>query len=232
VGDVTVVLATRNAHKAAELDAMLRPAGVRCESLAGRDDVPDVVEDGDTFEANARKKAREVCRATGHPALADDSGLEVDALGGGPGVRSARYAADDDTAGDGDGAAADGAAAADAANRAKLRERLRGVPAGKRSARFVCVLALALPGGHEFVVAGECRGTVRDEERGTNGFGYDPLFVPDGHTRTFAEMTAGEKAELSHRGRAMAAARRPMARLLREWAAKQGRGAGAEGRLS
>lgn len=206
MADTTVVLATRNAHKVAELRAMLRPVGARLESLDGRDDVPEVTEDGDTFEANARKKAREVCRATGQPALADDSGLSVDALGGEPGVHSARYA---------------GADADDAANRAKLLERLAGLPARERTARFVCVLALALPGGLEMVAAGECRGTLLDEERGTAGFGYDPLFVPEGGQRTFAEMTAREKAESSHRGRAIALAAGPMGRLLREWAARR-----------
>ena len=204
---LTVVLATRNEHKVAEIvDAFALP-GITFESLAGRDGVPEVVEDGDTLEANARKKAREVCDATGMPALADDSGLLVDALGGAPGVHSARFA---------------GEGGDDAANRALLLERLAGVPDEERTAHFACVLALCVPTGEECIIHGECHGRILHAERGDGGFGYDALFLAQGQRRTFAEIPLGEKAELSHRGRALAQARRPMGRMLREWAVRWG----------
>jgi XTP/dITP diphosphohydrolase len=204
---LTVVLATRNAHKVAEIvDAFALP-GVTFVGVAECGDVPDVVEDGDTLEANARKKAREVCAATGKPALADDSGLLVHTLEGAPGVHSARFAGD---------------ACDDAANRRLLREKLAGVPEAERKAHFACVLALCVPTGEECILYGECHGRILDEERGDGGFGYDALFLPDGHQRTFAEIPMAEKAGLSHRGRALSAARRPMGRLLREWAVRWG----------
>lgn len=204
---LTVVLATRNRHKVAEIvDAFALP-GVTFAGVDAFDGVPEVVEDGDTLEANARKKAREVCAATGKPALADDSGLLVDALDGAPGVHSARFA---------------GADGDDAANRALLLERLAGVPDAKRTAHFACVLALCVPTGEECIIQGECHGLILHEERGSGGFGYDALFRPHGHERTFAEIPMGEKAELSHRGRALAQAKRPMGRLLREWAVRWG----------
>ena len=193
-----VLLATSNAGKVAEF------AGAFPEwTLEGLPAHPGVVlppETGDTFEANAALKARAAARAAGMPALADDSGLCVDALGGAPGIRSARFA--------GDGAG-------DAANRRELLSRLAGVPAERRTARFVCVLALAAPAGDVMLIRGECPGAVLEEERGNGGFGYDALFVPDGHARTFAEMSAGDKDAISHRGRAIAAARQPFGAALR-----------------
>jgi XTP/dITP diphosphohydrolase len=198
---VRLVLATRNRHKVEELRDALGLSGVKLETLDDHPEVPEVVEDGATFEDNARKKAREVAEATGLPALADDSGLVVDALGGEPGVHSARYA---------------GEASDDAANRAKLLREMSGE--ADRRAAFECVLVLAEPGGREEVVAGTCRGALLGEERGSGGFGYDPLFVPEpgpgADGRTFAEMSLAEKRELSHRGRALAAAREPFARFL------------------
>lgn len=187
-----IVLATRNAHKVTEISEALGLPGVELAGLDAFPDAPDVVEDGETFRANAEKKARSAAVATGLPALADDSGLVVDALGGEPGVRSARFAGEE---------------AGDAANRRELRRRMAGVPAGERSARFVCVLALATPDGEVQVVEGRCEGALLEEERGDGGFGYDPLFVPEGETRTFAEMSRAEKAGMSHRGRAIAAMR-------------------------
>lgn len=187
-----VAMATRNHHKVVEIADALGVDGIELVGLDELGDVAEVVEDGATFEANAVKKAREVAAATGLPALADDSGLVVDALEGEPGVRSARFA---------------GPAADDAANRALLRRRLADVPAKERTARFVCALALATPDGRTWTVEGRCEGTLLFTERGSGGFGYDPLFVPEGEERTFAEMTPAEKAEISHRGRALRAMR-------------------------
>lgn len=184
-----VVLATANAHKVEELRQLL---GDRFDLVARPDDVPEVVEDADSFEGNARLKAHALRDATGSSALADDSGLEVDALGGAPGVRSARFA---------------GPHASDADNVAALRAALDGRSGPDQPrARFRCVLVLARPDETEVVAHGTVEGTIADEPRGANGFGYDPVFVPDeGDGRTFAEMTAAEKHAISHRGRALAA---------------------------
>jgi XTP/dITP diphosphohydrolase len=188
-----LVFATRNQGKLVELRDLLRDiavidvdeAAVRC-----RCEISEVVEDADTFAGNAIKKAREVSRVTGLPALADDSGLEVDALDGAPGVYSARYA-------DGGG---------DAANTAKLLAALAGVPAARRTARFRAVLALAdvagALGDRVITADGVCEGTILDAPRGTGGFGYDPVFLlPSG--QTMAELDHTTKGEISHRGRAM-----------------------------
>ncbi|HEY0192416.1 MAG TPA: non-canonical purine NTP pyrophosphatase [Kofleriaceae bacterium] len=193
-----LVFATRNPGKLVELRQLLPGIDVlgveEAEARVGRS-IPDVVEDADTFVGNATKKAREVALATGFPALADDSGLEVDALDGAPGVYSARYA--------GNG----GGGSGDAANNAKLVEALRGVPAERRTARFRSVLALADPAGplRDAVVTadGVCEGVVLDAPRGTGGFGYDPLFYVPELGQTFAEAGVGTKGELSHRARAM-----------------------------
>jgi XTP/dITP diphosphohydrolase len=189
--EIRIVLATRNPNKVDEIRAALRVPGIRFVGLEEFPRAPEVEEDGDTFEANAVKKALVTTAMTGLPALADDSGLWVDAIGGEPGVQSARYA---------------GLGAGDAANRALLLRRLRGVAPERRTARFLCVLALALPDDGVQTCEGTCDGRILDAERGTGGFGYDPLFVPEGETRTFAEMSRDEKAELSHRGRALRAA--------------------------
>lgn len=190
-----LVFATRNAGKLVELRLLLPGIDVlgvdEAAARLGRV-IPEVDEDADTFVGNARKKAREVSRATGLPALADDSGLEVDALGGAPGVWSARYA---------------GAGSSDAANNAKLVAALAGLPADRRTARFRSVLALADvdgPLGDDSVTAdGACEGVVLDAARGTGGFGYDPLFFVPALGQTFAELGVGTKGELSHRARAM-----------------------------
>jgi XTP/dITP diphosphohydrolase len=192
-----LVFATRNPGKLVELRQLLPGASVlgidEAAARLGRG-IPEVDEDADTFAGNAVKKAREVSRATGLPALADDSGLEVDALGGAPGVWSARYA---------------GPGADDAANNAKLLAALAGVPAARRTARFRSVLALADvagPLGDAVITAdGACDGVVLDAPRGTGGFGYDPLFLVPALGQTFAELGVGTKGELSHRARAMQA---------------------------
>lgn len=185
-----LVVATRNAHKLAEIREMLADAEIRVLDLDAFPDAPEVVEDRNTFDGNARKKAVELAVYTGHWALADDSGLEVDALNGAPGVYSARYA---------------GEPADHAANNRKLLAALAGET--NRRARFRCVIALASPDGACRTVAGTCEGHMADSFRGEKGFGYDPLFIPDGYAVTFAELSQSEKNGISHRGRALAAAR-------------------------
>ena len=188
---MTLVLATRNRHKVAELSQMLAGKGFKVLSCADFPGLPDVVEDGRTLKENAEKKARVVSDATGLPALADDTGLEVDALGGAPGVLSARYAGPSATYDD---------------NNRKLLAALADVPAGTRRARFRCVVALAVPGGPVRTVEGITEGTILEGPRGGGGFGYDPLFVPDGSDRTYAQMSPAEKNAVSHRGKALRAA--------------------------
>jgi XTP/dITP diphosphohydrolase len=181
-----VVCASANPDKVAEIAALLD--GV-VELLPRPPEVPDVVEDADTLEGNARLKAAAICAATGLPAVADDTGLEVAALGGAPGVYTARFAGEDATYAD---------------NRAKLLAALDG--ASDRAARFRTVALLLHPDGTEIAVEGVCDGMIPAAERGARGFGYDAVFQPlDGDGRTFAEMTEGEKHAISHRGRAFRA---------------------------
>jgi XTP/dITP diphosphohydrolase len=186
-------LASGNAHKALELQALADAAKLSVAIISARavGGMPPVAEDTGTFAGNARKKAIALrARLPGDGwALADDSGLCVDALGGGPGVESAYYA---------------GPAGDPAANLAKLTRVLRDVPERGRGACFVCVLVLCGPDGTEETFEGRCDGRLLREPRGGAGFGYDPLFVPDGHTRSFAEMGGPEKNALSHRARAWA----------------------------
>ena len=186
-----LVIATRNKHKLEEIRAIFSLGALDLASALDFPEIPDVVEDGLTFEDNAVKKAVTLARATGCWALADDSGLEVDALDGRPGVYSARYA---------------GEPADYEANNRKLLAELQGQ--SNRRARFRCVVALADPSGKSRVVQGQCGGVIVDRPRGRAGFGYDPLFVPDGYTETFAEMEAGLKNKISHRGRALAEAKK------------------------
>ena len=185
-----VVLATRNAHKVGELQEILGTLGLDVELLALPAEVPDVVEDGLTFAENALKKARAAAAATGMPAIADDSGLCVDAMNGMPGVFSARWA---------------GAERSDAANLRLVLAQVADVPDEHRGAAFVCAAALVLPTGEERVVEGRVDGRLIREPRGTGGFGYDPAFVPAGHERTTAEMPPEEKNAISHRGNAFRA---------------------------
>jgi XTP/dITP diphosphohydrolase len=188
-----LVLATRNVHKVAELRRILAEAGLGDVELVGVEAFPgieDVVETGVTFEENAALKARAVARATGVAAIADDSGLCVDVLGGAPGVFSARWS---------------GSHGDDLANLRLLLDQLSDVPDGHRGAHFACAAVLALPSGETRVAEGRLCGALGREPRGTGGFGYDPIFVPDGQLRTTAEMTAAEKDAISHRGRAFRA---------------------------
>lgn len=190
---MVIVVATRNRAKLGEIRRILEGPGVSIRPLEEFPDCPEVPEDGRTFEENAVKKAAAVARHTGLPALADDSGLEVDALGGAPGVRSARYA---------------GEGADDAANLAKLLDAMRDVPDGARGARFVCCVAVAFPDGTANTFWGSVTGVLGRQPRGARGFGYDPIFYPLGERRTFAQMDEHEKDRLSHRGIALRAARR------------------------
>ena len=194
-----VVLATRNEHKVREIKGILEGLNVELLSFHDLADLPDVVEDGATLDENAVKKAVEVAKATGLPALADDTGLEVDALGGAPGVYSARYA---------------GPACDYDANNTKLLAELETVTDSDRSAAFRCVVALATPDRLIGTVVGKTTGSIIRERHGDGGFGYDPLFRPDGYDRTYAEMSAEEKNEISHRGRAVRASRALVEELL------------------
>ena len=182
-----VLVATRNRHKLEEIRQIFALPGLE---LVAADEVPglpeDVEEDAATFEGNALKKARELCRASKLWTMADDSGLEVCALDNAPGVYSARYA---------------GEPCSYPANNAKLLRELQGVE--DRRARFRCALALCAPDGREWTVDGCCPGRVIHEPRGANGFGYDPLFVPDGYAQTFAELDGATKNAISHRGVAL-----------------------------
>lgn len=182
-----LLVSTRNAHKLREITAIMQPLGVDLVSLNTFPDAPEVDEDRPTLEGNAAKKAEELYAFTGLPTIADDTGLEVPALNGAPGVRSARFAGED---------------ADDAANRTLLLERLR--EADDRRARFRTVIALTTSEGTR-LFEGICEGTIIQRERGDGGFGYDPIFQPDGQELTFAEMPATSKNQISHRGRALQA---------------------------
>jgi XTP/dITP diphosphohydrolase len=187
----TLFLATGNAHKQAELRALLASArqAWTVAGAAALGGMPPVEENADTFAGNALRKARALRALAPADAwvLADDSGLEVEALDGAPGVRSARYA---------------GPGADDAANNAKLLHELAAVPESRRGARFVCVLALLAPDGSERLFEGACAGRIGAAPAGAGGFGYDPLFIPEGYAQTFAELGAEVKNRLSHRARA------------------------------
>lgn len=185
-----IVAATGNQHKVREMQQILGPLGIHVLGAAEAGGMPEVVEDGATFRENAVKKAVECARVLGQSVIADDSGLEVQALGGAPGVVSARYA---------------GEGGNDGRNVRKLLGELR--DAADRRARFVCVIALVTPdAGLVGTAEGEVRGAITEGPRGDGGFGYDPVFVPDGYSETFAELPAEVKNRLSHRGNALKAA--------------------------
>lgn len=206
-----ICAASNNAGKLKELRRILERMGHEVKSLRELGITLDPEETGTTFAENARIKAEAFCKASGLPTVADDSGLCVDALHGAPGVYSARYA---------------GHHGDDAANNAKLLREMQNVPAENRTARFVSAVCFLLPDGRELLVEGECPGTVAFTETGSNGFGYDPLFVPDrvglpdGTTientarRSYAELADGEKDAISHRGRAMAAMAEALPQIL------------------
>ena len=187
-----LVLATRNRHKGQELVALLGDLGLTIRTLDEFPDTPDVVEDGATCEANAVKKARAVAEYTGLPAVADDTGLEVDALGGRPGVYAARYAGEGATYED---------------NCRKLLQELMSVPPEQRTARFVTVAAIALPSGEVRVAHGILEGVIAEEARGTLGFGYDPVFLIPELGKTLAQLSAEQKNRISHRAKAFTRAK-------------------------
>ncbi|MGE6554199.1 XTP/dITP diphosphatase [Exiguobacterium artemiae] len=183
-----IIVATRNPGKVGEFQAMLGRLGYDVESLLDYETAPETEETGSTFEENAELKSREAAAYFGHAVLSDDSGLEVDALNGAPGVYSARFAGEDKS---------------DAANNALLLEKLADTPADQRAARFVCALSLAKPSGETLTVRGTMEGQIGFEAKGTNGFGYDPLFLIPSLNQTAAELTKSEKATISHRGQAL-----------------------------
>lgn len=187
-----LLIATRNRDKANELVALLGDLPVSIRTLHDVEGVPEIVEDAETLEGNAIKKATVAFERTGLPSVADDTGLEVGYLQGAPGVYSARYA---------------GPGASYADNVRKLIGALKGVPPRRRNARFRCVMAFVSSGGVLEVVEGSCPGSIIEAPRGNGGFGYDPVFLPDGHRQTFAEMDLATKNGLSHRARAALAMR-------------------------
>ncbi len=196
----TVVLATRNRGKVRELQALLADLPVRACTLDEFPDVPVIPETGETFEANAREKADLVARLTGRITVADDSGLEIDVLGGAPGVRSATFL---------------GPTATDEDRNLWVLGKLRGMPEGLRTARYRAVLAVASPDGSIRTFEGICDGRIADAPRGHDGFGYDPIFLVPAYGRTMAELPPDIKNRISHRGKAVDAARAYMAALVR-----------------
>ncbi|WP_027338896.1 RdgB/HAM1 family non-canonical purine NTP pyrophosphatase [Halonatronum saccharophilum] len=181
-------LATGNLHKIEEMKKILKGNNIDLISKLDIGDIPEVVEDSKEFKGNALKKAREICEYTKMPTLADDSGLVVDVLDGKPGVYSARFA---------------GEGATDKENNKKLLELLKGVPVEERSAYFISSIALVFTDGREEIFEGRCYGSIGFEEKGEEGFGYDPLFIPKGYERTFAQIGAEIKNEISHRANAL-----------------------------
>lgn len=184
-----IIAASSNAHKIKELQAIMGKFGM--EVVSRKDaGVPDfeIVEDGETFEENSLKKAVEIMKVSGEITVADDSGLMVDYLGGAPGVYSARFAGEE---------------CDDAKNNEKLIKLLAGLPAEDKKAQFVSVVTLAFPNGEILVARGECPGRIIEVPTGENGFGYDPLFVPDGIEKTYAQLTDEEKNQISHRAKAL-----------------------------
>lgn len=186
-----IAIASRNAHKLAEIGRICAEWPVTWLTIDNHDaSWPDVAETGDTYLENALLKAHEVAAALGEAALADDSGIEVDALGGKPGARSARFAGED---------------ASDEQNLRALMQALAGVPGSGRSARYRCVATIAWPDGRAFHTEGVCEGNLIGKSRGSRGFGYDPIFVPAGWEQTMSELSAEQKDRISHRGRAFRA---------------------------
>ena len=188
-----IIAATQNAHKITEIDAITKGFGLRLCSMkdAGLGDL-DIEETGSTFEENSFIKAEAIVRLTGEAAIADDTGLMIDALDGAPGIYSARFSGEHGN---------------DAANRAKVLDLMKDVPEEKRTARFVCVITFLRPDGEKIVAKGACEGKITEKEMGELGFGYDSIFMPDGKDLTFAQMPAEEKNAMSHRARALQALR-------------------------
>lgn len=197
-----IVLATRNQHKKQELVALLSGLDITIRTLDDFPEAPEVVEDGDTCEANAMKKAVEIAGYTGLPAVADDTGLEVDALGGRPGAFAARYAGENASYED---------------NCRKLLHELRGVPPAQRGARFVTVAAIAFPGGKTMSAKGVLDGVIAESVVGSNGFGYDPVFVLPEYNQTLGQLPPDVKNRISHRARAFAQAKTLLQQMMGDW---------------
>ncbi len=193
------VFASHNKGKIQEVQEILAPFGIEIEPIPA--DFPEIEENGTSFEENAKIKARAVCQATGLPAVADDSGLTVDALDGFPGIHSARWA---------------GPEANDHDRNQLLLEKLLSVPEEQRGAQFVCVAACVFPDGRELAVRGQCRGTILGEEHGSGGFGYDPIFCVPEYGCTFGELASDVKNSISHRARAFTALGSALKTLLQE----------------
>lgn len=196
-----VVIATKNKGKALEFEQMFQPFQIQVKTLLDLPEFPEIEETGATFEENAIIKAESVMIETKAMVMADDSGLVIDALDGRPGVYSARYA---------------GPEKDDEANIQKVLRELEGVPLSKRTARFYCALALAIPGRETITVNGTCEGFITFEKKGANGFGYDPIFFVQGYERTMAELLPNEKNKISHRAEALAKMRTILEQLERE----------------
>ncbi|MED0658985.1 XTP/dITP diphosphatase [Bacillus smithii] len=196
-----VVIATKNKGKALEFEQMFQPFQIQVKTLLDLPEFPEIEETGATFEENAIIKAESVMKETKAMVMADDSGLVIDALDGRPGVYSARYA---------------GPEKDDEANIQKVLRELEGVPLSKRTARFYCALALAIPGRETITVNGTCEGFITFEKKGANGFGYDPIFFVQGYGRTMAELLPNEKNKISHRAEALAKMRTILEQLERE----------------
>jgi XTP/dITP diphosphohydrolase len=194
-----IVVATENPGKLREIKESLREMDVQILSLGDLPSLPPIIEDGNTFRENALKKARTVAHHTGKLTIADDSGLEVDYLNGEPGVRSARFAGED---------------ASDVDNNRKLLTCLQDIPSSQRGAVFHCVIAVVDPQGRESAIEGICRGVIGKKERGTMGFGYDPLFIIPDLGKTLAELPLEEKNRISHRGKALAALKKVLSDFL------------------
>lgn len=195
-----LVIATKNKNKVREIKKLLKDMPVNVISVDdGRWQIPHIIEDGRTFRDNAIKKAETIAKITGKVTLADDSGIEVDALGGEPGVYSARFAGEN---------------ASDRDNNIKLLNLLKDVPLDRRGAQFCSIIAIASPDGNVEAVEGVCRGDIGFSEKGGHGFGYDPLFIPSGYNKTFAELSLDIKNKISHRGRALEKAKLILERMM------------------
>ncbi len=188
-----IIVATKNSHKVSEMASLLSDMDIELVTMTDAGITKEIVEDGDSFKENALIKAREVAKISGCPAIADDSGLSVDALGGEPGIYSARYAS------------LDGENSSDIDNTMKLLHNMESIPSGERTARFVSALALVLPDGREFCTIGVCEGHITREIRGNGGFGYDPVFFCPEFSKTFGELSAQEKNSVSHRNKSVIA---------------------------
>jgi XTP/dITP diphosphohydrolase len=201
VEKIDVVIATRNSGKLREIRQILAPLGLRILCLQDFPEIPEIPEDGQTFAENAVKKATAVARRTGRMAIADDSGLAVDALEGRPGVLSSRYA---------------GETATDADRYQKLLGEMARVPKGRRGAAFICAMAISSPEGKVEIVAGECRGEIASAPRGAQGFGYDPIFLLPELEKTMAELEPEAKNQISHRARALEKLKQILPNFLKE----------------